>query len=68
MLSGISIYRIDIECEVNTDYEYDYPTSNDIKLKFHKTQCDFSDIELHFTDIRKKLAVELSLEGYLVGF
>ena len=30
--------------------------------------CDFSDTELHFTEIHEKVAVSVSLERYLVGF
>ena len=71
VLHDISIYRIDIECEFNIDYEYLLkPTSNDIEieLKYCPNRCNLSDIELHSAKIHERNVILVMLEGYLVSF
>ena len=73
VLHNISINRIDIDCELNIDYEYLLkPTSNDIKNRYllssniAKNQCNLSDIKLHSAKIYERNVILITLEGYWV--
>ena len=73
MLHDISIYRIDIECELNINYEYLLkPTSNDIENRYQaqispKSVNTLSDNELYSAEIHERNVILVTLEGYF-GF
>ena len=62
----MSIYRIDIEYELNIDYEYllyqhRMTSEMDIEQKYGPNRCYILDIELHSAKIHEKNAVLVSL-------
>ena len=69
MLHDISIYRIDIEYELNIDYEYLLkPTSNNIENRYRAQILRYSDIELHSAKIHERIMILVTLLGCLGSF
>ena len=74
VLHDISIYQIDIKCELNINYEYLLkPTSDDIENRYQaqispKSVNTLSDIELYSAKIHERNVILVTLEGYLVSF
>ena len=64
MLYDISIYRIDINCELKIDYKYLLKSSSkiDIELIYRPNLIVISDIKLHFDDFYEERIVYRKIE------